>query len=156
MCKSSPGRFSRVITSASIAVMCLIGCSNAPREAAPLDIERAAKRDILPASPPTIRRVAYENVLSQSPGHFFQRMPVSPVLIGKKFIGYSVLALYAGAKSHAEGVLVGDIVARVNGLSINTPDAFHKAWLAARGRRILEVEVLRDNEVRKVTYRIID
>ena len=83
-------------------------------------------------------------------------MPVSPVLIGRKFIGYSVLALYADAKPHAEGVLVGDIVARVNGVSINTPDAFHKAWLAARGRRTLEVEVLRDNQVYKVTYRIID
>ena len=156
MRKSSSRRLTRIGLGLFLIGCFNTGCSTVPREAAPLDIQRAPKTRTLPAGPPTLSKVAYENVLTQSPGHFFQRMPVTPVLTGRKFVGYSILALYGDASPHPEGVFVGDIVTRVNGTEINTPDKFHQAWKAARGRRTLEIEVFRDNTLRRITYRIID
>ena len=157
MCESFTRRLRRVGATLLLASALLVAsCSTAPREAAPLDIESAPDSQILPAGPPTISKVAYENALAQSPGHFFQRMPVTPVLAGKRFIGYSVIALYGDVAPHPEGVFIGDVVTKVNGLEINTPDNFHKAWVAARGRRTLTVDVLRNNTSRRITYRIID
>ena len=83
-------------------------------------------------------------------------MPVTPMLVGRKFIGYSIQALYGDAKPHPEGIFVGDVVTRVNGKEINTPDKFHQAWTSAKGRRTLEIEVIRNNTVRTVTYRILN
>ena len=156
MCESITRRLRRVGTTLVLASAVLASCSTAPREAAPLDIERAPDSQSLPAGPPPISKVAYANALAQSPGHFFQRMPVTPVLAGKRFIGYSVIALYGDVAPHPEGVFIGDVVTKVNGLAINTPDNFHRAWVAARGRRTLTVDVLRNNTARRITYRIID
>ena len=156
MRKSSSRRLTQIGLSLILLGCLQSSCATAPREAAPLDIERTPSTNTLPAGPPTLSKVAYENVLTQSPGHFFQRMPVTPVLTGRKFVGYSILALYGDARPHPEGVFVGDIVTRVNGTEINTPEKFHQAWKAARGRRTLEVEVFRENTLRRITYRIID
>ena len=142
----------------------VVGCAVGPREAAPLDIERepkarkarARKTALVPNGPPTIRRTDYDNVLSQSPGHFFQRMPVNPVISGRQFIGYAILSLYAGVSPHPDGLYVGDIVVRVNGAEINTPDSFHMVWTNAKGRQSLEIDILRDNAPRRITYRIVE
>ena len=155
--RNSPTRRINRLAKVIVISGCLwASCSNAPHATAPTQDKVAADRPRVPAAPPTLKRLHYENVLSQSPGHFFQRMPVEPALRSGQFVGYAVIALYGDSAPHPEGVHLGDIITRVNGSEINTPERFHKVWVEAKGRRLRDVEVLRENTVRKITYRIID
>ncbi|MFT5429514.1 MAG: type II secretory pathway component PulC [Myxococcota bacterium] len=138
-----------------VLVLGLTQCATTePREAEPLQIERKpAKVDY---GPLVLQRTGLQDVLSKGPGRFFERMPVTPHLVGRRFVGYRVLELYGRAKSHPDGVFVGDIVTQVNTLPVSRPSEFMKVWNSAGERGTLVVDLIRGGERREITYRIMD
>lgn len=135
-------------------MMLPLSCTTAPREAEPLSIERAPAP--LPRPPPTIRRAALDDVISKGAGRFFARMPVEPYRMGQRLVGFRIVQLYARSTPHPEGVHVGDVVTAVNGQPISRPEQFMKVWNAVREKTTIEVDVLRQQQPVRITYRIID
>ena len=155
-CVCTPPQYLRMRI-ALIVITCLGllgGCSTAPREAAPIQIERPPP--MAPIEPPAIRRAALQDVLQKGAGRFFARMPVAPHRVGNRLIGHRVLTLYAEAEAHPAGVHVGDVVTAVNGLPIARPEQFMRVWSQLARAESIAVDVLRDQQPVRIVYDIVD
>lgn len=149
------GRAVQVAAVALVGLSMLTACgTTSPREAEPLQIEREAPK--ARTAPLVIQRSALMDVIAKGPGRFFERMPVTPHLVGRRFLGYRVLELYGRAGPHPDGVHVGDVVTQVNAMPVSRPDEFMKVWKSAPERDSLVVDVLRGDRRLEITYRIVD
>lgn len=131
-----------------------ICCSTTVREAEPLDIEEVAPKPR--HGPLQIRRAALVDVLRKGPGRFFERMPVAPYRVGRTLVGFQVVALYARANPHPDGVQVGDVVTSVNGQKVLRPEQFMDVWGSVAQADAISVDILRQSQRRTVVYRIVD
>ena len=103
---------------------------------------------------PTLTREAFDRTLDAGPGAFLGRVKVRAVMTGGRFVGWEVLEMdpaFAGG-----GVRVGDVVERVNGLSVEKPDDFAAAWQALRGVGAVELGIRRNGEESVVRIPVVE
>lgn len=132
-----------------------LGCTTtSPREAEPLRIERPAPAP--KRGPLELKRSSLQDVIAKGPGRFFERMPVTPHLVGRRFVGYRILELYGRAKGHPQGVHVGDVVTQINALPVSRPDEFMKVWADAAEQDTLVVDLIRGSQRHEIVYKIVD
>lgn len=68
---------------------------------------------------------------------------VRPALVKGRFVGFRITRFIDPQLAANPAIRVGDVLTRVNGLAIERPEQFMKAWAAARGAKTLKIEVLR-------------
>jgi len=103
---------------------------------------------------PRLTREAFDQTLDAGPGAFLGRVKVRAVVAGGRFVGWEVLEMdpaWGGA-----GVRVGDVVERVNGLSVEKPDDFAAAWQALRGAGAVELAIRRNGEESVVRIPVVE
>lgn len=91
-----------------------------------------------------VPRDVIEEVLAAGMGHLLRRVQVEPAREDGRFIGYRVVAL--DPTWEGGPVQVDDVVVRLNGMTLQTPDAAQRALGTLTVASELVLEVRRDGE----------
>jgi len=89
-------------------------------------------------------RAALGAIVQQGMGRLLQRVQVEPARNGNRFIGHRVIAMdpvWADGPVH-----VGDVVVRLNGTTLESPDKAQQALATLRVASELVVDVIRDGK----------
>ncbi len=95
------------------------------------------------AAPGHLARGDVERVLRQGPPWLLRRVVPEEVIRGGKFVGWRLLSLPEDWKVDLKN---GDIVTKVNGLSIERPDDLWSAWMQMQSAVELRVSIERDGK----------
>ncbi|MBK8251721.1 MAG: serine protease [Polyangiaceae bacterium] len=122
-----------------LTVAAVLGCAAAdtppaetPAKQAPTTAPKAAAAPAAPAAPVDnaapghLARPMVERVLRQGPPWLLAQIVPEEVIRDGRFVGWRLLSLPA---SWNIDLKPGDVVTKVNGLSIETPDDFWAAWM---------------------------
>jgi len=94
-----------------------------------------------------LKQSVLEQVLDVGPQRFISSLRVDPAFDGKRFVGYRLIGFTPDSPVAAgRSVVSGDIIVAVNGLSLERPDQFMKAWQSLRGKPHLDILIRRGNE----------
>ncbi|MEZ4475081.1 MAG: hypothetical protein R3F60_30680 [bacterium] len=137
-------------------VYALLAAPPAPPPAAPV----TAARPTLQAAPPvdgvvlagSIPRAQLEAVVAAGPQRFIASVRVVPAMDGGRFLGFQLAGVQAGSPLEgSENVRIGDVVVTVNGMPVERPDQFMKAWGGLKKAERIDVKLLRG--ATPLTYR---
>lgn len=109
--------------------------------------------------PHTIYRDELEQALAAGPGWLLRQLEPTPHRSRGRFVGWTINAVFPDAPELcAPGcdLVVGDVILRVNGESLETPDAFSRAFERAHAWTSLELVRLRDGTSEHVLFRVLD
>jgi type II secretory pathway component PulC len=150
--------FMRFFLTSALLVLVLTGCATQQYNFEEPAVSSTASSQVDATPPSVVDRTILDAVLSDGPGRFLQRMPVTPQRQGNAFIGFRILALYGqppDAEPTVNGVHVGDVVTAVNGISIRRPDDLMRVWNGLRNARQIVVDVKRRSKPLRVIYPIV-
>jgi|GEM_PF-4834169 type II secretory pathway component PulC len=148
----------RFFFTSALLVVGLTGCATQQYTTEEPTISSTSSAQVEATPPSVVDRTILDAVLSDGPGRFLQRMPVTPQRQGNAFIGFRILALYGqspDAEPAANGVHVGDVVTAVNGVSIRRPDDLMRVWKGLRNARQIVVDVKRRSKLLRLIYPIV-
>lgn len=92
-----------------------------------------------------VERSALQNVLDAGPAVLLASVELEPVQGSRS--GFRILGLHPGAEPLRDGgLLVGDVVRRVNGHDVLMPDGFMAAWESLADSEQIVVDIDRDSE----------
>lgn len=101
--------------------------------------------DRLPAG--SIAADAIARFHAAGPQALLRALETEPARAEGKVLGYRVVSIAPGAAFlHRAQLLPGDIILRVNGTSIITPDGFMKVWEALPKATAIDISLLRGSE----------
>ena len=102
-----------------------------------------------------IELATYHRVIEEGPERFIQKVVLDPVVRRDIFYGFMLVAAGADDDIFASNVLrAGDIIQRVNGLSIERPEDFMRVWNGLRDRRELTLQLIRAGTPISVTWTV--
>lgn len=103
----------------------------------------------------TIPRAVLNAELARGPGRFLQQVRTKAVLSHRRFVGWQITSLFASRTDVKVRVLQpGDVVLRVNGESIERPEAFKAVWDSLSDAKELVLEIERDGTASTLRYAI--
>lgn len=103
--------------------------------------------------PGTLARPQVVAVVEQGLGRWLGNIEVSPVRRNERFVGWRIEAIADPCYQDA-GIAVGDVVTRVNGASLETPEKANAVFLDLKTAPRLEVQLLRAGKPRTLTWPI--
>lgn len=111
-----------------------------------------------PAGPTELTRTDLNAVLSAGPGVFLGRIEVAPALANGRFVGFRLTRARDLTRWNAAGadIHLGDVIRRVNGISVERPEGVMGIFATLREARELRVDVLRDGRPVVITQPIVD
>ncbi len=109
-------------------------------------------------APAAIRRSELAEVRRRGPAWLLSQVPLEPVIsTGRRFLGFRLVAIFdGGPRVTASGVAVNDVVQRVNGQPLRTPDDLMRILESLRRAPVMELQVLRDGSPRRIRLPIVD
>jgi S1-C subfamily serine protease len=143
-----------------LLVACLVACGPAPRPASPGPAS-------MPASAPASQRTP-TGVITRAELLGFLNQPMQTLIVNvvvdrypsaraKRFRGWRIREFFPGDARFANvDIKPGDVVLRVNGRLLETPDHLNDAWNALKTARVLVVETQRAGKPRTLSWRIVD
>ena len=99
-----------------------------------------------------IDREGLQTIVELGLGRFFARVKVSPVLQRGQFQGFRVTGL--DPAWNGGGVLLDDIVVRLNELPIERPEQAQAAFESLHDASEISVDLMRDGKPKKLRYRV--
>ena len=134
-------------------VAALVGCADRGivREGGKITLEQRNSS----AAGFTISRATLDEALARGPSWLIQQVTVRPVLFDRRFYGFQVVSLFPDRPALQDLPLkIGDIIQQANGISIERPDQFMKAWESLAGADHLSIRVVRDGRPLMITWMI--
>lgn len=105
----------------------------------------------------TITRAALRAELARGIGRFLQNVKTEAVLSHGHFVGWRMLALFPKRPDvHVQGIRPGDVLIRVNGVSVERPEDFKSVWDTLDTAKELVLEIERDGQPSALHYAIAD
>jgi type II secretory pathway component PulC len=105
----------------------------------------------------TIARSALRAELTRGIGRFLQNVKTEAVLSHGHFVGWRMLALFPKRPEvRVQGIKVGDVLVRVNGVSVERPEDFKSVWDTLDTANELVLEIERDGQASALHYAIVD
>jgi type II secretory pathway component PulC len=138
------------------AIGLAISCSSNPPPAAVKPAPSASVSVSTTTSREGLSRPSVVEVINQGLGYFMQNVHVKARKdAANKFIGWEIQQL-DGAMWTSVDLKPGDIVTKINGQSIETPDAARTVFRSLAVASELRVEFLRDGQPHELRYEIHD
>ncbi len=108
--------------------------------------------------PEAIRRSELVEVKRLGPAWLLGQVPLEPVIsTGRRFLGFRLVAIFdGGPRVRASGIAVNDVLQRVNGQPLRTPDDLVRILEALQRAPAMELQVLRDGAVRRIRLPIVE
>jgi type II secretory pathway component PulC len=120
----------------------------------PLRSAHALNTDLQAGS---ITRSALQAELARGVGRFLQNVRVEAVLSHGEFVGWRLLALFPKRPDvHVQVLKTGDVLLRINGESIERPEAFKAVFDSLTGAKELVLDIERDGQPSTLRYSIVD
>jgi hypothetical protein len=151
---------------ASIVLALLAACGGAPPSAdTPADARGADGADgtddvgsyEAPVVHGAIRRADLLPVLDAGLGRFLQGVETEASLVDGRFVGFRLVSLYPDdPRFRGIDLAPGDVVVRVNGMSVERPEQAFQVWDGLRVASQLLIEYLREGERREIRFDIVD
>lgn len=95
--------------------------------------------------------------LERGPAHLLGQVPVMPVLDGEDLLGYEIKAFFPRSPVfHRVDIAAGDVVTAVNGNKMERPEHLFELYESLRSAPRLQIDVIRNNELRTLTWEIED
>lgn len=105
----------------------------------------------------TIPRSALRAELARGIGRFLQNVKTEAVLSRGHFVGWRMLALFPKRPEvHVQGIKPGDVLIRVNGVSVERPEDFKSVWDTLDTAKELVLEIEREGQPSALHYAITD
>jgi type II secretory pathway component PulC len=105
----------------------------------------------------TIARSALRAELARGIGRFLQNVKTEAVLSHGHFVGWRMLALFPKRPEvHVQGIKAGDVLIRVNGVSVERPEDFKGIWDTLDTAKELVLDIERNGEPSALHYAIVD
>ena len=103
----------------------------------------------------TIPRSVLKAELDRGIGRFLQNVRVKAALSHGHFVGWELVSLFPKRPDvSVQGVQAGDILLRVNGESVERPEAFKAVWDSLGDAKEIVLEIERDGQPSSVHYAI--
>lgn len=103
----------------------------------------------------TLQRADVERVVDAGLGRFLSHVSLEPRLSAGKFTGWSIVSLEPPELWQGIDLQAGDVVTKVNGMSIEREMEAFDAFQAVRQAPVLEVSYLRQNQPRTLRFTIV-
>ena len=103
------------------------------------------------AAPGHLARADVERVLRQGPPWLLRRVVPEEVIRGGRFVGWRLLSV---PEDWTIDLHNGDVVTKVNGLSIERPDDLWAAWMQMQSAVELRIAYERDGQAREIVLPI--
>lgn len=103
----------------------------------------------------SLERAQVERVVDAGLGRFLAHVSLEPRLSAGKFSGWSIVALQPPELWQGIDLQPGDVVTKVNGMSIEREMEAYDAFQAVRQAPSLEVSYLRQNQPRTLRFTIV-
>lgn len=95
----------------------------------------------------SVQRATVQAVVKAGAQPFIASVRVAPVMEGARFRGFRLVGIAPGSPLEgSENVRLGDVVVAVNGMAVERPDQFMKAWGSLAKAERIEVKLLRDDQ----------
>jgi general secretion pathway protein C len=145
---------------AAVALAACGGASASVKVASPAPKTAAVAPAPSPADAPpdhSLRRSVVVSVVNQGLGSFLQAVVLDdqPVMKGGRFYGFKIASLDPGFFKGVD-LQPGDVVEKVNGMSIEHPEEALEAFRALQVAEDLRVQYQRDGKERELSYAIVD
>ena len=127
-----------------------------PAPVLPPPVAPAAVEAPGPAAPGTLWRADVRRILAGSPGAFLGHVEAVPAFASKKFRGWRIVSFFPGDPRLGGVLRPGDIVVKVNEQAIERPEQFGDVWQAAGTRADLSVDLIRDGNPARLSWRVVD
>ena len=128
---------------AALTILALIGFTT-PSAAQPSKAETTVER--------TMPKSALKAILKRGPQRLIASVRVQPHSAKGRFLGFKLVGHTASSPlASSETIAVGDVILTVNGLAVERPDQFMRAWESIRAAKSLSIRVLRGDK--KIRYR---
>jgi hypothetical protein len=101
----------------------------------------------------SLSREKVDRVLREGPGWLLDKVPVEEVITGGKFVGWRVREL--PAEWSGGDIKPGDVVTRVNGLTLERPDDYWAAWTTMTVASELKIDYLRGDMPKVLSMPIV-
>jgi type II secretory pathway component PulC len=113
------------------------------------------ERQTLDVHAGTIARATLRAEMGRGIGRFLQQVRTQAVLSHGHFVGWRILSLFAKRPDvQVQGLRPGDTIVRVNGESIERPEAFKSVWDSLVDAKEIVLEIERDGQAGKLHYAI--
>jgi general secretion pathway protein C len=99
--------------------------------------------------PPEDLRNAFENM-----NHLLTQVRMVPNFNNGEPDGFKLLSVKGGSLIHRSGLRDGDIIKRVNGTEIDTPERAFEVYEQVKNEPVITVEILRGGRSRTLTYEV--
>lgn len=103
----------------------------------------------------TLKRADVERVVDAGLGRFLEHVALEPSLAGGKFVGWTIVDMSPRELFRSLDLQPGDVVSRVNGMSIERETEAFDAFQAVRQAPTLEVTYLRQNQPHTLRLSIV-
>lgn len=104
-----------------------------------------------------LRRPVLQRTLDRGLGSWLRGIDIEPYVVGGKFGGWLLRAVYPGDPCYRDVDLkAGDVVTRVNGHAIERPEQAHEIWLNLRKATALVVDYRRGDAARRLEIPIVE
>jgi hypothetical protein len=121
------------------------------KKTAPPSTTSSAAAQAPAAAPGHLSRAEVERVLRQGPPWLLRRVVPEEVIVGGKFVGWRLLSVPGDWTIDLKN---GDVVTKVNGLSIERPDDLWAAWMQMQSAVELRIAYERDGKPREIVMPI--
>lgn len=138
-----------------------LGCAATPTAAAPTPSSPTSSEPGAPPSAPATKHVVNElrrsdvkETIARGVGYFLHdNVTVEPAMQGDRFRGFRIEAV---APSWNVDLRVGDVVTRVNGMTIDRPEQAHAVLTSLEKAKSLRVDYERDGKAQVLELPIVD
>ena len=157
MSETSRRRSCKGLLTAPLLAATLLGCAGyeepdfpeIPPEPAPI------VQDVGQAPPGALWHQDVVSVVEQGLGRFLSKVRVEAALDQGRFTGFRILELRPAQFWAGVDLQPGDVVTSVNGMPIQRDTEAYEAFQALKEAQRLDVDLLRNGEARRLSYRII-
>ncbi|MBN2802738.1 MAG: hypothetical protein JXR91_06565 [Deltaproteobacteria bacterium] len=107
------------------------------------NISAAENSEVLPPDITTVSRFELDSIIKKGPANILAMVQMDSVKNNGKFTGFKIVSFRFNAAS-VLGLKPGDVLLKVNGLAIETPDQYFEVFERLKKAEFVEFKILRD------------
>jgi type II secretory pathway component PulC len=137
------------------AAVALAACGGAQDDQAKTTPSVAgAEAQKAPAPETALHRAALDELLGKGPAYVLAMVQSDAAKADGKFVGFAIVSFRAEVPAYLD-LRPGDVVTKVNGLPIETPDQFFTVFEALKSASEVRFDVLRDGKPQTIAVPIV-
>jgi general secretion pathway protein C len=107
------------------------------------DVSTVENQEAAPPNISTVSRSDLNNIIKKGPANILAMVQMDSVKNNGKFTGFKIISFRFNAAS-VLGLKPGDVLLKVNGLAIETPDQYFEVFERLKKAEFVEFKILRD------------